>query len=140
MRWAFGILVIATACGSVEEPPRVTVTPEAPVEANDTPAPEDARARAIRTAEAFVRAQGYADAPPSVPDDEIVHEGIEGTIADRRGTLDPTAVSARDEGGRWTVYFRYADPRYEDRGRALRLVEGETPHFVHQDVILSAIE
>lgn len=147
MRWAWIGIALATACGSAEE--REVVRPEpAPVEdeaddeapIEEAPPPEDARARAIRTAEAFVRAQGYTDTPPSVADDEIVHEGIEGSVADRRGMLEPTAVSASGEGGRWTVFFRYTDPRYAGRGRALTLVDGETPRFVHQDAILSAVE
>lgn len=99
---------------------------------------DDARARAIATAEAFVRAQGYTDVPPTVPADQIVHEGIEGTIEMRLNALEPTAVTARGEGEDWTVIFRYRESRYEGRGRAVRLRAGEGPHFVHQDVVVSA--
>jgi len=98
----------------------------------------DARARAIAQAEAFVRAQGYTDVPPTVPADQIVHEGIEGTIEMRLNSLEPAAVTASGEGENWTVIFRYRDSRYEGRGRAVRLRAGEGPHLVHQDVIVSA--
>ncbi len=133
------------ACAGADEPAEEPIAPEPepvaePAPPPPAPAPEDDRARAIRLAEEFVRAQGYADAPPSVPESEIVHEGIEGTIADRRNTLDPHAVSASGQGEEWMVFFRYVDPRYEDRGRALRLQAGRPPSFVHQDVILSAID
>lgn len=113
-------------------------------EAADGPAPETEpsaedpdRARVIAQAEAFVRAQGYADTPPTVSEDEIVHEGIEGTIEMRRNTLVPRAVRASRSGDGWMVVFRYTDPRYAERGRALMIRRGQTPRFEHQDLVLS---
>ena len=94
------------------------------------------RARAIREAEEFVRAQGYTDAPPSVSDDAVVREGIEGTLADRRGTLEPRAVRAFASGADWVVVFRYQDSQNAGRGRALKLRAGQRPAFEHQDMIL----
>lgn len=101
---------------------------------------EDPRAAAIRTAEAFVRAQGYTDVPPTVPPGEIVREGIEGTIEMRLNTLDGHAVAARGEGDDWMVIFGYRDPEYAGRGRAVRLAGDAPPHLVHQGVVLSAFE
>jgi hypothetical protein len=94
------------------------------------------RARAIRGAENFVRAQGYTDAPPSVSGDAVVREGIEGTIADRRGMLEPRAVGAYASGGEWVVVFRYQHSQLAGRGRALKLRAGQTPSFAHQDMVL----
>lgn len=118
--------------------------PEAPVPEEPSPPvpaqpsePEDGRARAIREAEAFVRAQGYADTPPTVSGDDIVHEGIEGTMEDRRNMLDPHAVRATESNGEWAVVFRYRDPELAGRGRMLRLRPGQRPSFVHQDLLLS---
>lgn len=138
-------LAVVLGCGGPEDAPEESIAPEPVTEPEreappPPPAPEDDRARAIRIAEEFVRAQGYADAPPSVPESEIVHEGIEGAIADRQNTLDPHAVSASGQGEEWMVFFRYVDPRHGDRGRALRLQAGRPPSFVHQDVVLSAID
>jgi hypothetical protein len=94
------------------------------------------RARAIREAEDFVRAQGYTDAPPSVSGDAVVREGIEGRVADRHGMLEPRAVRAYASDGEWVVIFRYQDSQFAGRGRALKLRVGQTPSFVHQDMVL----
>src|SRR5262249_8773556 len=106
---ACALLVIC--CG---QPPAPASRPRSPTERSMTVASEprgaDAeRARAIREAEDFVRAQGYTDAPPSVSGDAVVREGIEGTVADRRGMLEPRAVRANVSGGEWVVVFRYQD-------------------------------
>jgi hypothetical protein len=94
---------------------------------------DDERARMIREAEDFVRAQGYTDAPPSVFGDAIVREWIEGSLEDRRGLLEPRAHRAYASGGEWIVVFRYRDPKYAERGRALKMRAGQTPAFRHQD-------
>ena len=47
------------------------------------------RARAIREAEDFVRAQGYTDAPPSVSGDAVVREGIEAGLPIAAGCSSP---------------------------------------------------
>jgi hypothetical protein len=104
-----------------------------------TSSTEDERAAAIAEAEAFVRAQGYTNTPPTVSGNQIVHEGIEISIEDRRDTLDPHAVYAAGADGEWSVIFRYRDPQYAERGRMLVLRPAQTPAFVHQDVVLSAI-
>lgn len=149
------------ACGSTVEPARspeetvaaepvaaepvaaepVAAPPVTPVttEPSGGPAAPAAEAEARALAEAFVRAQGYADTPPSVTGDAIVHEGIEGTLEDRLDTLDPHAVEVAREGEGWRAVFRYRDPRYAGRGRVLRLPAGGTPRFVHQDFLLSAL-
>ncbi len=149
------------ACGSTAEPARspeetvavepaaaepaaaepVAAPPVAPVtaEPSGTSAAPATEAEARALAEAFVRAQGYADTPPSVSADAIVHEGIEGTLEDRLGMLEPSAVEVSREGEGWRAVFRYRDARYAGRGRVLRLPAGETPHFVHQDFLLSAL-
>ena len=88
-------------------------------------------------AESFVRAQGYADTAPSVTDDQIVHEGIEGSIASRRDMLDPHAVTVSPTEGGWSAIFRYQDPQYAGRGRML-VHSAEGTHFVHQDLQLVA--
>jgi hypothetical protein len=103
---------------------------------SEPPAAAAERARAIHEAEDFVRAQGYTDAPPSVSGDAVVREGIEGTVADRRGMLEPRAVRAYASGGEWVVVFRYRDSQFAGRGRALKLRPGQTPSFVHQDTVL----
>lgn len=140
-------MVLLAACGAAEpaaEPPGAEEPPtsepsETPTEPSDTPTePEDERARILREAEAFVRAQGYTDTPPTVSGDAIVNEGIEGTLEDRRGMLEPRAVRAVRQQGAWTVLFAYRSPEYAGRGRALVIPDGEAPHFVHQDVILEA--
>ncbi len=117
------------------------IEPAAVEPAAGEPAPVAAdaeRAAAIAEAEAFVRAQGYADTPATVTGDEIVHEGIEGSLEDRRGSLDPVALHAGGANGEWNVIFRYAHPLHEDRGRMLQLRPGQRPSFVHQDLIISA--
>lgn len=119
-RWLLAIVVLA--CSAPEE--NVAVA-----EAHD-------QASAIRIAEAFVRAQGYTDTAPTVSGDEIVHEGIEGTMDDRRDMLEPRAASASGRGTDWDVVFRYRDPAFAGRGRVLRLRAGERPSFVHQDLVL----
>jgi hypothetical protein len=98
---------------------------------------DDERARMIREAEAFVRAQGYTDTPATVSGDDVVHEFIEGTLEDRRGTLEPHAVRASGANGDWGVIFAYREARYAGRGRMLRIRAGQTPSFVHQDLLLS---
>jgi len=103
---------------------------------SEPPGADAERARAIREAENFVRAQGYTDAPPSVSGDAVVREGIEGTVADRRGMLEPRAVRAYASGGEWVVVFRYQDSQFAGRGRALKLRAGQTPSFIHQDMVL----
>ena len=108
-----------------DEPARESATPE-----------EDERARVIAQAEAFVAAQGYTDAAPTVSGDAIVHEGIEGTLEDRRGMLQPRAVRAFGADGAWTVVFAYQSPEYAGRGRALVIRDGARPSFVHQDMLL----
>ncbi|MFO0710795.1 MAG: hypothetical protein U0353_13195 [Sandaracinus sp.] len=92
---------------------------------------------ALRRAEDFVRAQGYLDTPPSVAPEAIVHEGIEGTIDDRQGTLVLPAVAATRGADGWQVTFAYRDPQYAGRGRLLILPDQGTPHFVHQDLLLT---
>lgn len=77
--------------------------------------------------------------PPTVPDDEIVHEGIEGSIEMRRNTLVPGPVSAARTSDGWVVRFRYVDARYAGRGRVLHLREGQPPRFVHQDILLGPV-
>ena len=125
--------VVFRACGDVE----IDGWLGALRPADGAPDPEAAaRARAIQTAEAFVRAQGYTDVAPTVPDDEIVHEGIEGSVAMRRHQLAPRAVRADGRAGRWMVVFRYQDPQYAGRGRAVQLTAGETPRLIHQDLVL----
>jgi len=94
------------------------------------------RARAMREAEDFVGAQGYTDAPPSVSGDAVVREGMEGTVADRRGMLEARAVRAYVSDGEWVVVFRYQGSQFAGRGRALRVRAGQTPSFVHQDMVL----
>lgn len=100
---------------------------------------DDERARIIREAEDFVRAQGYTDAPPSVSGDAIVRESIEGSLEGRRGMLEPRALGAYGSGNEWTVVFRYRDPKWAGRGRALNMRAGQTPWFVHQDLNLDHI-
>ncbi|MCB9596580.1 MAG: hypothetical protein H6719_27905 [Sandaracinaceae bacterium] len=145
-------LALFGGCGASEEPtearaeaprPRVFAEPEgaeAPPPAEEAAAPaveeEPERARAIERAEAFVRAQGYTDEPPSVSGDDIVLEGIEGTVEDRHGMLSPRALSASGQGAIWMVTFGYASPEHAGRGRVLRLVDGSPPQFIHQDVLL----
>lgn len=90
----------------------------------------------MREAEDFVRAQGYADAAPSASGDAIVREGMEGTLAERRHMLEPRAVRAYSNGRAWVVVFRYQDSQLAGRGRALELRAGQTPAFVHQDLVL----
>lgn len=148
------LLLLLAGCGASESapppapPPPSTreVAAEAPAAPQARPGgdvvaadpPDDGRARAIREAEAFVRAQGYADTPATVRGDQVVHEGIEGSIEDRRSSLDPHAFHAIPEGDGWSVIFRYARPGAEGRGRMLRLRPGQPPSFVHQDLLLSA--
>lgn len=151
-------LVSSAGCsGAPAEPasppgvePAAARSPVPPVPAPAVPAPapprpaaapaDDAaeRAAALAEAEAFVRAQGYADTPPTVGPDQIVHEGIEGTVEDRIDSLDPHPVHVSGASGEWSVIFRYLDARYAGRGRMLRLRPGQPPAFVHQDVLLSA--
>lgn len=106
-----------------------------PARPGDAAGIDDERARAIREAEDFVRAQGYTDAPPSVTGSAIVAEGIEGTLEQRRGMLEPRALRASGGNGEWTVIFRYVDVRFAGRARALRLRAGRTPTFAHQDLL-----
>lgn len=137
-----------SACGTDRSPtPNVADPVEgaeavAPAAPSPDPSPVDnARDDAIARAEAFVRAQGYTDAPPTVSGDAIVREGIEGSLEDRRGMLEPTAVGAgRAEDGTWSVTFRYADPELAGRGRTLILAPDGTPRFVHQDRLLEPAE
>jgi hypothetical protein len=133
---ACGMIAASVACETSEPVPDEAraATPE---EAEpDDPEPADARARAIQEAEAFVRAQGYTDTPPTATGDELVREGIEGTIEDRLHMLDPRAVRATGANGEWNVVFRYRDPELAGRGRMLRLRPGARPSFVHQDLVL----
>jgi hypothetical protein len=96
------------------------------------------RSAAIAEAEAFVRAQGYTDTASTALGNEIVREGIEGTMDDRRNTLEPKALRASkiDGNGNWDVIFKYRDPKFSERGRMLRLRRGTRPSFVHQDLLL----
>lgn len=130
-------------CGSTAVEPVTTNEPVAIAPAATEPiaearvevaGPSEEQARAA--AESFVRAQGYADTAPSVTDDQIVHEGIEGSIASRRNMLDPHAVSVAPTEGGWSATFRYQDPQYAGRGRML-VHTAEGTHFVHQDLLLS---
>ncbi len=100
---------------------------------------DEARRGAVAQAERFVRAQGYTSAPPSVPDGEIVHEGIEGSVAARRGQLRPEAVEVHPIENGWMVLFAYQSEEYEGRGRALILEDEGTPRFVHQDAVLGCM-
>ena len=130
-------------CGSTPVEPATTASPTVtPVIAEEATADEatadEATADEARiAAESFVRAQGYADTAPSVAADAIVHEGIEGTLEDRRNMLDPHAVSVSPTADGWTAVFRYQDPQYAGRGRMLRS-SAEGTHFVHQDLLLHA--
>lgn len=139
--------LFASACGAgATSPPEPsadeTDEASAPADATSVEATEsddgaeDERARVIREAEAFVRAQGYTDAPATASGDEIVHEGIEGTMEDRRGMLGPHAVRASGANGDFSVVFAYREARYAGRGRMLRMREGQRPSFVHQDLLL----
>lgn len=126
---------------SAGEPSVDTPSPEPREEPTvDEPEGDGARARAIRIAEVFVRAQGYTDVPPTVPDEEIVHEGIEGSIDMRLNMLEEHAMTASGEGDDWMVIFRYRDPRSAGRGRAVQLRGDAAPRMVHQDVVLDAFE
>lgn len=142
-------LLLALGCGGAEvEPPdepAATAQPSEESAAQDeaeTPTPEEATAArdAAALAEAFVREQGYTDVPPTVEGDAIVPEGIEGSVEDRLGTLQPRSVAAvqEGEGEGWLVVFPYAAGEHEGRGRAVRLRAGQSPRLVHQDVVLSA--
>ena len=139
-------------CGSTSVEPIPTEAPETEAtEARQTEATETAHppasdesaevnqgeGQARAAAEAFVRAQGYADSPPTVSGDAIVHEGIEGTLADRLNSLDPHPLSVGRIHNGWGAVFRYADPQLAGRGRQLLMPEGEAPHFVHQDMLLN---
>ncbi len=151
------VTLCVAACGATEEAPldeRVEAAAaepasdapgaEVPAEVGDGEEPGDgadeARRAAIREAEAFVRAQGYTDAPATVSGDDIVREGIEGTVEMRRNMLDPRALGASGEGADWSVTFRYASPERAGRGRMLLIHAGSPPRFVHQDLLLSAPE
>jgi hypothetical protein len=142
-------LALLAACGgepASPEPspaPVATPAPAPPPEPTPTTPPAsqaEARAAVIAEAEAFIRAQGYTDVPPTVTGDEIAHEGIEGTLEDRRGMLEPRAVSAAGDDAQWSVVFRYRDPRFAGRGRLLRMVRGRRPAFVHRDLVLDPSE
>ena len=134
MRGVHLCFAVLIGCGSTAVEPAAHAAPAAPASVIAASAPGEAEARAA--AEAFVRAQGYTDTPPTVSGDAIVHEGIEGTIEDRLNSLDPHAVSVGRIGNGWGAVFRYVNPAYADRGRQLLMPEGETPHFVHQDRLL----
>jgi hypothetical protein len=125
-------------CGNTATPAPTPTPPSTTVTVLAPPAPAATRVQVIAQAEAFVRAQGYASTPPTATGDALVHEGIEGSIVDRLNTLDPHAVHSLESGGVVSVVFRYVDPQYAGRGRMLRLTPGQTPSFVHQDVMLSA--
>lgn len=128
-------------CGSSTVEPSTTsgtstTAPNTATTAAESTTTEHDEANARAVAESFVRAQGYADTPCTLPEEAIVHEGIEGTIADRLNSLDPHAVSVSRVADGWYAVFRYVAPEYADRGRQLRMPDGETPHFVHQDMLL----
>src|SRR5688572_7410625 len=90
---ACALLVIGCGQAPASRPPMGRERPSMTVESEPRGADAE-RARAIREAEDFVRAQGYTDAPPSVSGDAVVQEGIEGTVADRRRMLEPRALRA----------------------------------------------
>jgi len=99
---------------------------------------------AIQIAEEFVKVQGYTNVPASAPKEEIIFEFMdigkaEDILQYRRGTLNPQAVGARQEGSNWLVGFRYAKLKPErDTGRAVRMNRnGENPRIVHEDIFLS---
>lgn len=143
MRLLLACMLMLVGCGSSTVEPSTTsgtsttapntATTAATAESTTTEH-DEANARAV--AESFVRAQGYADTPCTLPEEAIVHEGIEGTIEDRRNSLDPHAVSVSRMADGWYAVFRYVAPEFADRGRQLRMPDGETPHFVHQDMLL----
>lgn len=132
-------LLLLIGCGNTATPAPTPTPPSTTATVATPPGGSTSRAQVIAEAEAFVRAQGYASTPPTATGDALVHEGIEGTIADRLNTLDPHAVHSIESNGVVSVTFRYVDPQYAGRGRMLRLRPGQTPSFVHQDVILSAL-
>lgn len=122
-------------CGTAAVPPAPSANP-APMEVaavTEPTVPTEDEARAA--AESFVRAQGYTDAPPTVIGDQIVREGIEGSLEDRRHTLEPHAFSVSSVVGGWRAVFRYQDPQYAERGRLL-VHDAEGTHFIHQDMLL----
>src|SRR5262249_44125416 len=129
--------VLVIGCGQPPAPPsQPRLTAEQPSLTADSqrPGTDAERARAIREAEDFLRAQGYTDAPPSASGDAVGREGLEGTVADRRGMPEPRAVRACASGGEWVVVFRYQDSQLAGRGRALRLRAGQPPSFVRRDM------
>lgn len=127
-------------CGSTAVTPAPSVEP-APMEVAAVAPPEltvltEDQARAA--AESFVRAQGYTDALPTVIGDQIVHEGIEGSMEDRRHTLEPHVFSVSPAVGGWRAVFRYQayqHRQYAERGRLL-VHDAEGTHFIHQDMLL----
>ncbi|MBX3271694.1 MAG: hypothetical protein KF729_15615 [Sandaracinaceae bacterium] len=131
------------ACGGGDASPGGSPAASAEPEAAEAPreeaAEEVAAAAALARAEAFARAQGYLDTPATATGDALVREGIEGTIADRRGTLRAPPLRAMRAADGWRVVFAYADARYEGRGRMLRLPDQGRPSFVHQDLLLDAL-
>ncbi|MCZ7680252.1 MAG: hypothetical protein M5U28_16385 [Sandaracinaceae bacterium] len=132
--------LLLSSCGADPAPPATPGEPARDEPSTEAAAPEeDERARVIAVAEAFVAAQGYTDAPPTVSGDAIVREGIEGTLEDRRGMLQPRAVRAFGGDGGWTVVFAYQSPEHAGRARALVIREGAPPSFVHQDMLLEPL-
>ena len=133
------LVLVLVGCGSTAVTPAPTSEPApmevvtATVTATEPSVPTEDEARAA--AESFVRAQGYTDAPPTVIGDQVVHEGIEGSLEDRRHTLEPHAFSVSPTASGWTAVFRYQDPQYAERGRLL-VHDAEGTHFIHQDMLL----
>ena len=115
MRGVHLCFAVLIGCGSTAvEPAANAASAPAPVIAASAPGEAEARA----AAEAFVRAQGYADTPATVSGDAIVHEGIEGTMEDRLNSLDPHVVSVGRIGNGWGAVFRYVNPAYGSRPAA----------------------
>lgn len=99
------------------------------------------RARAIELAEAWIRAQGYTTAPPTVEPSKLQREmtdmiGEDQMIASRAGTLEASARCARGDARETLVAFAYRDPGLQGRGRAVRVAGGEVVEVVHQDLLI----
>lgn len=96
--------------------------------------------QAIERAEAFVRANGYTDAPADRA--AISAESIEWSsdldeiLAERRGTLKPQAYGYRRYAGGYAVLFLYATGD-DQVGRAVTMdLAGEGLRVMHQDALL----
>jgi hypothetical protein len=111
---------------------------------------------AIRTAEEFIKDNGYTNAPPTEDKSKLVPESIDGGIDNeglkhRRDTLEPRAYGVI-QGGRsgdgWYVVFRFNrdnpeyrqimtdfEQTYEKYGRAVVMDRlGENLRVEHQDI------